>query len=194
MKIVVASGNAHKIEEIKEILKDWEVISYKKDYPDHKSPVEDGDTLKENSYIKARDIKKLYDEFVIADDSGLFCDALGGEPGVHSARYAGEPCDDKKNSELLIENLKDKDKTARFISTICLIDKDNNQFYFEGECKGKIIDEARGENGFGYDPHFIPDGYDRTFAQMTAVEKNKISHRRKAVQKLKEFLNERTLS
>lgn len=191
MKIVVASGNAHKIDEIKEILNAWDVISYKNDHPDHKSPEEDGDTLRANAYIKAADIKNLYDEIVIADDSGLFCEALGGDPGVHSARYAGEPCDDAKNNELLIKNLSGKEKTASFRSTICLIEKNGSAYYFEGECKGKIIEDGRGENGFGYDPHFVPDGFEKTFAEMNADEKNKISHRKKALEKLKEYLNDR---
>lgn len=191
MKIVVASGNAHKIEEIKEILKDYEVVSYKNDCPNHPSPDENGSTLRENSFIKARDIKDLYDAIVIADDSGIFCDAINGEPGVHSARYAGEPCDDAKNNSLLIKNLNGKDRTARFRSTICLIEKDDSVHYFEGECVGKIIDIPRGTNGFGYDPHFLPDGFDKTFAEMNADEKNKISHRRKALEKLREYFDKK---
>lgn len=191
MKIVVASGNAHKIEEIKEILKDYEVVSYKNDYPNHPSPDENGSTLRENSFIKARDIKDLYDAIVIADDSGIFCDAINGDPGVHSARYAGEPCDDAKNNSLLIKNLNGKDRTARFRSTICLIEKDDSVHYFEGECVGKIIDIPRGTNGFGYDPHFLPDGFDKTFAEMNADEKNKISHRRKALEKLREYFDKK---
>ena len=189
--IVVASGNAHKIQEIKEILSDWQVISYKEAHPDHESPVEDGDTLEANAFIKANDIKALYDCMVIADDSGLFCQALNGDPGVHSARYAGEPCNDKNNNDLLIKNIQGKDRTAEFRSTICLIEEDGKASYFTGICKGQIIDEPKGDGGFGYDPHFLPDGETKTFAQMSAEEKNKISHRRRALEQLKEYLKDK---
>ena len=128
---------------------------------------------------------------VLADDSGLFCQALNGDPGVHSARYAGEPCNDKNNNDLLIKNLQGKDRTAEFRSTICLIEEDGKASYFTGTCKGQIIDEPRGDGGFGYDPYFLPDGETKTFAQMSAEEKNKISHRRRALEQLKEYLKDK---
>ncbi|MDY3947006.1 MAG: RdgB/HAM1 family non-canonical purine NTP pyrophosphatase [Ezakiella sp.] len=187
MRIIVASGNAHKIKEIEEILIDHEIISYKQDFKDHKEPVEDGDTLEENAYIKANDIKKLYPNYaVIADDSGLFVDALNGAPGVHSARYAGDEHDDDKNNELLIKNLAGKPREASFISSICFIDKE--PLYFRGEIRGKILEIPRGSGGFGYDPYFLPDGCVKTFAEMNSEEKNKISHRKRALEKLKNFL------
>ncbi|MFI3297145.1 MAG: RdgB/HAM1 family non-canonical purine NTP pyrophosphatase, partial [bacterium] len=149
---------------------------------------EDGDTFKANALIKA---KYVYDKLncdCFADDSGLMVDALGGEPGIYSARYAGEPCDMKRNIEKLLAKLEGvKNRKAKFHTSIALI-IDGEIKYFEGEIYGVIIDELRGDNGFGYDPIFVPDGYDKTFAELDSEIKNAISHRAVAVKKLTTYL------
>jgi len=129
------------------------------------------------------------DYAVLADDTGLFVKALDGEPGVHSARYASEH-DDKKNREKLLNNLKDKeDRSAYFKTEIILIDEDKNIIPIEGVCPGKISLEERGDNGFGYDSIFIPDGFDKTFAEMSHEEKNQISHRSRALKNLRDKIS-----
>jgi XTP/dITP diphosphohydrolase len=133
-------------------------------------------------------------EITVADDSGLMVDYLGGAPGVYSARFAGEECSDEKNNQKLIKllsGLSQKEKTAKFVSVITLMFPDGETVVARGECKGRIIDSPTGENGFGYDPLFVPDGYDKTFAQLSQEEKNSISHRAKALEKLEALLSER---
>jgi XTP/dITP diphosphohydrolase len=149
---------------------------------------ETGETLKENSFIKAQACEKITGLNVFADDTGLEVEALNGEPGVYSARYAGPEKLAWKNMEKLIFALSDKsNKKARFVSWICLI-INNQTYYFEGELKGTIISEMKGINGFGYDPIFVPEGETRTLAEMSSEEKNNISHRAIALQKMKDFL------
>jgi len=149
---------------------------------------EPGETLEENAKIKAEYIHNLFHENCFADDSGIEINALNGEPGVYSARYAGEGCSFADNNEKVLEKLKGiEDRTARFRTVIHLI-YDNQHYVFEGEVKGKITMTNKGVDGFGYDPIFIPDGQIKTFAEMTLDEKNSISHRAKAVQKLSDFL------
>ena len=149
------------------------------------------DTLEENALVKAESIKKHTKNPVIADDSGLFVEELNGEPGVHSARYSGDH-DDQANRNKLLSKLKNsKNRSAYFKTIIVYIGKERKKEYFEGICKGHIIKEERGENGFGYDSIFQAEGYDKTFAEMTNDEKNLISHRRKAIEKLEEFLKKK---
>lgn len=189
-KIYVSSNNDHKIEEIKSILEPigYEVLR-KSDLNIADFEVEESeDSLEGNSYLKAEAMKEYTDCAVIADDSGIFADALLGEPGVKSARYAGEECDDEKNNELLLKNLKGKDRTAVFKTVLCYISKDNEVIYASGEVKGIILEERRGSGGFGYDPLFLPDNFDKTYAQMSKEEKNKMSHRKLALENLKEKL------
>ena len=142
-----------------------------------------------NAKIKADYVTEKYGLPCFADDTGLLVDALNGAPGVYSARYAGEHGNAEKNMSLLLENLKDKNsRTAHFKTVICLSLNDE-QFLFEGVCNGEILESRQGNEGFGYDPIFKPEGYEFSFAEMSLEEKGKISHRGLAVQKLIEFLN-----
>ncbi|MCI8608030.1 MAG: XTP/dITP diphosphatase [Firmicutes bacterium] len=191
--IVAASKNRHKIEEIEAITKKYgmAVISRRDAGVPDVEIEEDGETFEENSLKKAREIMKLCGKPTIADDSGLMVDYLGGAPGVYSARFAGEDGNDEKNNNkllMLLEEAPAKEKTAKFVSVITLAFPDGQVLVARGECAGRIIDVATGENGFGYDPLFVPDGYDKTFAQLTAEEKNQISHRAMALKELERQL------
>ncbi|MFR8926747.1 RdgB/HAM1 family non-canonical purine NTP pyrophosphatase [Peptoniphilus senegalensis] len=190
-KIVLSTDNKNKLREIKEILEDLDVEIYGKSDIDGMDfeVVEDGDALYDNALKKARAMADRVDFAVLADDTGLFVNALAGEPGVHSARYASEH-DDKKNRQKLLKNLEDKkDRSAYFKTQIILIDEDKNIIPIEGVCPGKISLDERGDNGFGYDSIFIPDGFEKTFAEMTHEEKNEISHRAKALKNLRDKLS-----
>ena len=187
-KLCFATNNAHKLEEIQAILGDsFELLSLK-DINCTKELPETGNTLEANSLQKAQ---YLYDHFHVncfADDSGLEVHALGGEPGVDSAHYAGPQRSHLDNINLLLKNLTDKnDRSAQFRTVITLI-QNGKVSQFEGSIKGQIISELRGSEGFGYDPIFIPEGYTTTFAEMSLAEKGKISHRAKAFGKLVAFL------
>jgi XTP/dITP diphosphohydrolase len=194
MKIIFASANKNKIKEIKALLPEsfellgLEDIGITEDIP------EPGTTIKENSFLKAQyvlDFLKQKNETVavFADDSGLEVEALDSAPGVYSARYAGIPKNDTNNNKKLLEELKlVTDRKARFVTVITLI-INGEVHYFEGEIKGTIAFEGRGNNGFGYDPLFIPQGYRSTFAELDAEVKNTISHRANAVKKLVAFFN-----
>jgi len=152
---------------------------------------ETGDTFHKNSEIKARYVFDRHQIPVFADDSGLVVYSLGGEPGVYSARYAGEQKDDDQNMNLLLNRLDEKtDRRAEFRTVITFIGKDGNKHQFEGRIPGVITLEKRGGNGFGYDPIFLPDGYKETFAELSSEIKNRISHRAIAVQKLLEYLHQ----
>jgi len=188
-RVIVASNNDHKIVEIKEILSKYslEVVSLKEAGIDI-DVEENGTTFMENAYIKASEIYKLApDAMVLADDSGLMVDALGGAPGVYSARFAGEHGNYKKNNEKLLELLKGKpitDRNAKFVCAMVLIVNENRIIKVEGNVKGVIIDEERGQNGFGYDPLFFVPEYEMTFAEMNGDTKNLISHRGRALEEL----------
>ncbi len=190
MKLLIASNNKHKIDEIKSIftLGKIEVLSLSE--IGLKIEVdEDQNTFIGNARKKAHEVFAAARIPTIADDSGLIVEALNGRPGVHSARFAGLGCTYADNNIKLLRELEDKPKPhrAKFVSVICF-KSDKNEEVFEGQMDGEIIDEPRGTNGFGYDPVFKPEGYDLTYAELTAEEKNKISHRSKSLQKLKEFL------
>lgn len=187
-KIVFATNNSHKLSEIRQIIGDeYDVLSLHDIGCDDDIP-ETADTLEGNAEIKARWVKEKYGYDCFADDTGLEVEALGGEPGVYSARYAGPGHDSAANVALLMKKLEGKtDRSARFRTVIALIQGDSVTF-MDGIVNGKIIDELRGENGFGYDPVFMPDGYDTTFAEMDSDEKNRISHRGRATVKLIEKL------
>lgn len=191
MKIFLATGNKHKIEEISDIfseVKDIEILSIK-DGIDIPEVIEDGETFEENSLKKAKEISEFLNMIVIADDSGLCVDALNGGPGVYSARYSEEGTD-KANNEKLVKNLQGiENRKAKFVSVISLVKPDGKSFSFRGEVEGEIIDIPRGETGFGYDPHFYLKEYGKTLAEMPEL-KNKISHRANALEKLKENLSE----
>jgi len=194
-KIILSSGNKHKITEIKDMLKNmnFEVVS-KDDmgYVDF-DVEEDGKTLEENAFKKAEELHKLVKGIVVADDTGLFVDALNGEPGVYSARYAGETVSYKDNNILLLKNLKDiplEKRTAHFKTVIAVVFEDGSKITAEGVCNGKIAFEEEGQNGFGYDPLFIVEEAGKTFAEMSDKEKNTISHRARALMNLKKKLED----
>jgi XTP/dITP diphosphohydrolase len=187
-KLCFATNNAHKLEEIQAILgNSFELLSLNDIHCKEELP-ETGNTLEANSLQKA---KYLYDNYQVdcfADDTGLEVQALGGEPGVYSARYAGLQRSHADNVNLLLKNLVNKpDRSARFRTVITLI-QNGKITQFEGIVNGKIIEDLRGTEGFGYDPIFIPEGYDRTFAEMELIEKTKISHRGRAFEKLVAYL------
>lgn len=180
-KLVVASNNKHKLEEIKYILADrFELVSME-EIGFIEDIIEDGNTFIENAFIKARTIHQKFNCNCFADDSGLIIEALNNEPGVYSARYAGEPVDHDKNIEKVLVNMQNvSNRNAKFVTVIALI-LDGKEYYFEGEVLGTIRTERSGNKGFGYDPIFQPNGYDITFAEMTEQEKNAISHRARAL-------------
>lgn len=189
MKLIIASNNAHKIYEIKNILsgKFDEILSLREAGVDHET-VEDGKTFLENALKKAREIADITGCAALADDSGLCVNALGGEPGVYSARYAGgneRHSTDAENNAFLLKNLEGSpDTSAYFACFIALVYPDGREVIAEGYMYGRIIDTPRGESGFGYDPLFIPDGEERTVAELSDEEKNAISHRGNALRNL----------
>ncbi|MFT5640388.1 MAG: XTP/dITP diphosphohydrolase [Cyclobacteriaceae bacterium] len=185
MELYFASHNAHKLVEIQRILPSFIALKNLDDLGLTEEIVEDGETIEQNSKIKASYVFQEYEVACFADDTGLEVNALDGEPGVFSARYAGEEKNSDHNMDLLLEKLRGHtDRTAQFKTVITLIMGLDELMQFEGIVKGKIIDEKQGIGGFGYDPIFVPDGYDVTFAEMGLSEKNKISHRALAFQKL----------
>lgn len=196
--VIAASRNKHKIVEIERITASFgmKVVSRDEAGIPPEEVEETGATLEENSLIKAEAIMKESGEITIADDSGLMVDYLGGAPGVYSARFAGDEADDDKNNAKLLALLEDvpyKERKAKFVSVITLLYPDGRKIVARGECKGHIIDTPEGHNGFGYDPLFVPLGYQRTFAQLTDEEKNKISHRANALRELERILKERNI-
>ena len=188
MKLYFATNNLHKVAEVQKILiGDFEILSLK-DLGNTIEIPETGDTLEENSRLKVRYLYDTYGLDCFADDTGLEVEALSGAPGVHSARYAGTPGDDRKNVDMLLENLKNTaDRNARFRTVITLI-TDGREKQFKGVVNGKTINERRGNSGFGYDPVFVPNGYVTTFAEMAEEEKNRISHRGISIRKFADFL------
>ncbi|MCZ8197624.1 MAG: non-canonical purine NTP diphosphatase [Flavobacterium sp.] len=187
MKLVFASNNQNKIKEIQLLVPNSIEIMSLKDIGCTEDIPETADTIEGNAILKANYVTEKYGFNCFADDSGLEIDALNGEPGVFSARYAGEPKDDSKNIDKVLKNLKDKtNKNANFKTVICL-NINGKQHLFTGIVNGKIIENRVGDNGFGYDPIFVADGYSKTFAELSIEEKSTISHRGKAVKKLVEF-------
>lgn len=183
-ELVIATNNQHKVEEIRRALGNKIKLISLKDLGCREEIPEDGTTLKENAYQKAKYIWDKYKKNCFADDTGLMVEALGGAPGVYSARYAGEHCSFDDNIDLLLENMEGKtNRNAYFATVICLI-QDGEPVYFEGKCEGCILTERYGRGGFGYDPIFMPKGYGESFAEISMEEKNKISHRGKATEKL----------
>jgi len=187
-KIVFATNNQHKLHEVKAVLgNEIEIISLEQ-LNCHEDIPETGNTLEANALIKAKYINDKFGLDCMADDTGLEVEALGGEPGVYSARYAGEEQNSKKNMEKLLDNLEDSNNRNAAFRTVIAFIENNKIHYFEGVIQGEIIREARGKDGFGYDPIFVPTGYTKTFAELGSDEKNKISHRALAVNKLVEYL------
>lgn len=192
MKILLASHNKGKIAELQALMHkispEIEVLSMS-DIGFHAEIVEDGDTFSANALIKSRTGAK-FGYITVADDSGLMVDALGGAPGVYSARYAGEECDNAKNNEKLLQELRGlpaEKRTAKFVSVVaCSFPDGREDIVVRGECSGSILTEYRGDGGFGYDPLFWYAPFGKTYAEMTAEEKNRISHRGMAMQKFAE--------
>lgn len=194
MKLVLATRNRHKVDEIGEILRglDVELCSFL-DYSDVPDVVEDGETFEENAIKKARAVAAATGLPALADDTGLEVDALGGAPGIYSARYAGEPPDYDRNNEKLLRDLDgvpERDRRARFRCVVALAAPGGSVSTVEGRTEGTILTERRGDGGFGYDPLFLPDGFDRTYAEMTGAEKNASSHRGKAVRAARGLVEE----
>ncbi|PZX58155.1 non-canonical purine NTP diphosphatase [Algoriphagus chordae] len=191
MKICFATNNPKKIEEVKAALGDSFQIVSLKDIGCLEELPETGDTLEHNAFQKAKYVKEHFGVDCFADDTGLEVDALEGEPGVYSGRYAGEPRSDERNIDLLLKNLANSSiRTARFKTVIALLLGDE-EYKFEGLAEGEILKERTGDGGFGYDPVFQPTGYRQSFAELSMAEKNAISHRGKAVAELISFLNHR---
>ena len=188
-QLILATHNEHKAQEFRDILPQYSVQTLAD--LEHNEEIEETATdLEGNSLIRAETIFERYGHVVISDDSGLEVDALDGAPGVYSARYAGEPRNDQRNTEKLLDELQGaSNRKAQFRTVITLMNAENS-FQFEGIVKGTIAKSPRGKAGFGYDPVFIPEGVQQTFAELAANEKNKISHRANAIEKLLHFLNE----
>ena len=193
MKICFATNNLKKIEEVKASLReDFEIVSLQ-DIGCFEELPETGDTLDHNAFQKARYVNSNFGVDCFADDTGLEVDALDGAPGVYSGRFAGEPRSDERNIALLLDKMKDKtDRKARFRTVIALI-LEGKEYSFEGVAAGEILGEKVGSGGFGYDPVFRPNGFEKTFAELSLLEKNEISHRGKAVKALISFLRNRNI-
>ena len=188
-QLILATHNNHKAREFQDILTQYSV----KTLADlgHDEEIEETATdLEGNSLLKAKTIFKRYGYVVISDDSGLEVNALNGAPGVYSARYAGEPRNDQRNTEKLLYKLQGASNRKAQFRTVITLMSPGNSFQFEGIVSGTIAESPRGEAGFGYDPVFVPKGYQQTFAELPADLKNKISHRANAIEKLLHFLNE----
>ncbi|HQG21523.1 MAG TPA: non-canonical purine NTP diphosphatase [Bacteroidales bacterium] len=190
MELVFATNNKHKIKEINDLLDDNFTILGLADTGITEDIPEEAETLEENALFKARYVHEKTGLNVFADDTGLEVPSLGGAPGVHSARYAGESKSFDDNIEKLLREMKDMtERSARFRTVIALI-LDGSEYLFEGMVEGEIIRERRGSGGFGYDPVFLASGYDLTFAEIPLSEKNRVSHRAKAMRKLIGFLSD----
>lgn len=194
-KLVVATSNAHKTGEIREFLgSGWEVADLS-GTPKEDQPIEDGDSFEANALIKARAAAAAFpNALVLSDDSGLAVDVLGGEPGIHSARYAGEDATDADNRRHLLQQLGERasgsDWKARFHCVLILVDPNQESpFVFDGTVEGHIQPAEQGEGGFGYDPLFVPDSHTKTFAELPSSLKNEISHRANALKKLSAHLD-----
>jgi XTP/dITP diphosphohydrolase len=191
MKLCMATNNAHKIEEIEPLVPDTVGLVSLAEVGCREELPETGDTLEANSRQKAQYVWDHYGVSCFADDTGLEVEALRGEPGVYSARYAGPQRDARTNMELLLRKLEgEENRRAQFRTSITLI-LDGETYQFEGVVRGAILGAPRGTGGFGYDPLFVPDGYAQTFAEMDLAEKNRVSHRARAVERLIRFLRER---
>ena len=187
-EICFVTGNKNKLREVQSLLSNYKIVSLD-DLHFSEDIAETENTIQGNAELKARFINNKFSIDCFSDDTGLFIDSLDGNPGVKSARYAGDNCNSDENIDLVLKNLKNiSNRNASFRTVICLI-KNNNTYLFEGVVNGKITEERVGNDGFGYDPIFIPEGYHKSFSELTIDEKNAISHRGIAVNKLVNFLN-----
>lgn len=193
MEILLATANLHKTREFREMFKSQpqlDIISLHQ-FPNYIAPEETGITFKENAILKAEHAARTLNKWALADDSGLVVPAIGGDPGVFSRRYAGPDATDSENREKLLETMKHLrgyDRTAYFECVLALANPDGLVKYVEGICEGHIVHEARGRNGFGYDPLFVKNDYEKTFSELDESVKNRISHRHKALERLLTFL------
>ena len=190
-RLLIATQNAHKTTEIAALLGPAWAVSDLNAHPDIPAPEETGETFAENAAIKALAASRLFPGLVLADDSGLEVDALGGAPGVRSARYAGPQATDADNRAQLLTALAGvpgKERTARFRCVLVLAEGGEPRATFDGTVEGTILDAERGDGGFGYDSLFVPDGFCETFAQLPAATKNTLSHRGRAMDKARAFL------
>jgi XTP/dITP diphosphohydrolase len=188
MKLIFASHNAHKVSEIRSMLPEhFELLSLT-DIGYHEEIPETADTIEGNAIMKAEYLSDKLQEAVFADDTGLVIPSLNGEPGVYSARYAGPQKDPEANMELVLEKLSDKIDRSAYFQTVIALHMNGQTHLFDGRVQGKIITDTRGGQGFGYDPIFVPEGSELTFAEMDAAEKNKISHRARALRSMLQFL------
>ena len=190
-KLFLASGNSHKIVELRQLLRPYGVeLKSTLDYPDAEEVVVDQPDLQGNALKKARHWHKKTGLPSLSDDTGLEVEALDGAPGVYSARYAGEQATYEDNTKKLLNELKTTDsRAAQFRTVIAFIDEQGDEHLFEGICRGSITREKRGDKGFGYDPVFLPEAYDRTFAELNSEEKNRISHRGRAMAAFLEYVS-----
>ena len=189
MKILLATSNEHKLYEMRNILNGHEIIGLC-DLKDTDDVIEDGTTFEENAYIKANYFYNKYHMNVLADDSGIVVDALGGAPGIYSSRYAGEDCNQANNRKKIFEELKDvTDRSARFVCSLCFISEEGEVNYFTANCEGYILYEETGDKGFGYDCMFYSTDINKCFGLASEEEKDSVSHRGRAARKFLDFLN-----
>jgi XTP/dITP diphosphohydrolase len=194
VRFVLATRNAHKLKELSAMIAPHELEPLP---PDVELPPETGSTFAENALIKAAAAARATDRPALADDSGIGVEALGGRPGIQSARYAGEGATDEQNLAKLLDETRDTpDRRAEYVCALVLAEPDGRHELFEGRCAGTLIDEPRGSGGFGYDPVFVPDdrspGDERTMAELAPAEKDEISHRGRAARALLDWLSERS--
>ncbi|NGX54695.1 MAG: Non-canonical purine NTP pyrophosphatase [Chlamydiae bacterium] len=193
MELIIATTNVHKIREIRALLKplhQLDILSLR-DFPEYSQPPETGTTFEENAILKATDAARALNKWAVADDSGLVVPALGGAPGVYSARYAGERAADIDNRRKLLKEMADLEeigRTAYFECAIALASPKGLKKCVKGICEGMILTKERGRNGFGYDPLFLKHDYNQTFGELEESVKNQVSHRGKALEKLKLIL------
>ncbi len=188
--MIFATHNQHKLSEVLQLLENKITVESLKDIGFFDDIPEPFFTLEENAFTKSNTLFQKFNQDVFAEDTGLFIESLDGAPGVFSARYAGENADSKNNIEKVLENLQHIENRKAFFKTIICLIKNGETYYFEGKCEGQIAVSQSGNEGFGYDPIFIPDGFQKTFADISSLEKNAISHRKKAFDKMKKFLLE----
>ncbi len=195
MDLWLASSNQHKLQEIRQILEDTPFqVRGTEELSFYSSPPENGESFEANARIKAKFLKALKNEdWVVADDSGLECEGLNNMPGIHSARYAGENASDKENTAKLLKMLQIRttNRKARFVCCLVLMGPNGEEEVFEGSLSGSIATSQKGTHGFGYDPVFIPDGSEKTLAEISSAEKNQISHRFQALKKMKAYLSDK---
>ncbi|MFP7299872.1 XTP/dITP diphosphatase [Neobacillus niacini] len=192
-EVIIATKNPGKAKEFEHIFAPRGIaVKTLLDYPEIEDIEETGNSFEENAKLKAEGVSKIFNKMVIGDDSGLIVDALEGRPGIYSARYAGEPKDDQKNLEKVLDELKgvsEEDRTARFYCALAVAVPGKETITVSGTCEGRILEEQRGINGFGYDPVFYVPDKSRAMAELSSDEKNKISHRANALRKLESILD-----